>query len=271
MFVTGASGFLGRHLVLASEAGEWELMAPASRVLDVRERTRVHEEITAWRPNVVAHLAYRRDEWRTIVDGSRNVAVAAAEAGSRLIHLSTDLVFAGRSLPYTEADQPDATQDYGRWKAEAEYEVQAACPSALVVRTSLLYGTDLLAPPQRDVEAVLGGQRYMSFFTDEFRCPAHAADVAAALVRLADMPQVTGVLHIAGPRRQQGGDGPGLRPPVGRRGRGPCAHRQPRRQRPRAARPPRARHGESHRARHHLPRPACGPRLTEGSASDSAR
>jgi len=200
MFVTGASGFLGRHLVLASEAGEWELMAPASRVLDVRERTRVHEEITAWRPNVVAHLAYRRDEWRTIVDGSRNVAVAAAEAGSRLIHLSTDLVFAGRSLPYTEADQPDATQDYGRWKAEAEYEVQAACPSALVVRTSLLYGTDLLAPPQRDVEAVLGGQRYMSFFTDEFRCPAHAADVAAALVRLADMPQVTGVLHIAGPR-----------------------------------------------------------------------
>jgi dTDP-4-dehydrorhamnose reductase len=200
MFITGASGFLGRHLVLASEPGEWELLTPASRVLDVRERARVHEEITAWRPNVVVHLAYRTDEWRTIVDGSRNVAVAAAEAGARLIHMSTDLVFAGRALPYTEADPPDATMQYGRWKAEAEAEVVAACPSALVVRSSLMYGTDILSPQQCDVEAVLAGHRHMSFFTDEFRCPAHAADIAAALVRLAEMPAVTGVLHVAGPR-----------------------------------------------------------------------
>ncbi len=200
MFVTGATGFLGRHLVLASDAGEWELLAPASRVLDVRERTRVMEEITTWRPNVVVHLAYRPDDRRTIVDGSRNIAGAAAAAGSRLIHMSTDLVFAGRPRPYTEADQPDATMQYGRWKAEAEAEVAAACPRAVLLRSSLMYGTDLLSPQQRDVEAVLTGRSRMSFFTDEFRCPAHAADIAAAIVRLADMPDVTGPLHVAGPR-----------------------------------------------------------------------
>lgn len=200
MFVTGASGFLGRHLVAASEAGEWELFAPSSRVLDVREGARVHEEITAWKPNVVVHLAYRPDDRRTIVDGSRHVAVAAAAAGARLIHMSTDLVFAGRPLPYAESAAPDATMQYGRWKAQAESEVATACPTALVLRSSLMYGTDILSPQQRDVQAVLSGRSTMRFFTDEYRCPAHAADIAAAIVRLADMPHVTGPLHIAGPR-----------------------------------------------------------------------
>lgn len=200
MFVTGATGFLGRHLVTASDAGEWELLAPTSHVLDVREQARVFEEITVWRPNVVVHLAYRPDDRRTIVDGSRNVALAAAAAGARLIHMSTDLVFAGRPLPYTEADRPDATMQYGRWKAQAEADVLGACPNALVLRSSLMYGTDHLSPQQRDVEAVLSGRSRMSFFTDEYRCPAHAADIAAAIVRLADTPQVTGALHVAGPR-----------------------------------------------------------------------
>ncbi len=200
MFVTGASGFLGRHVVPASERHEWELLAPASRVLDVRERARVLDEIVTWKPNVVLHLAYRADDRRTIVDGSRNVAVAAAAAGSRLIHMSTDLVFGGRPLPYTEDVAPDATMQYGRWKAEAELAVLAACPGALVVRSSLMYGTDLLSPPQRDVQSVLAGRSAMRFFADEIRGPAHAEEIAEARVRLADMPQVTGVLHVAGPR-----------------------------------------------------------------------
>lgn len=199
MFVTGATGFLGRHLIPASEAAEWEILAPASRVLDVRDRARVLDEITTWKPNAVVHLAYRRDDRRTIVDGSLHIAQAAAAAGSRMIHLSTDMVFAGRALPYTEADQPDAHNDYGRWKAEADAAVAAACPSAVIVRPSLLYGTDRLAACQRDVEDVLAGKARLSFFTDEFRCATHAADVAAACIALADRPEVIGVLHVTAP------------------------------------------------------------------------
>ena len=37
--------------------------------------------------------------------------------------MSTDLVFAGRPLPYAESAAPDATMQYGRWKAQAESEV----------------------------------------------------------------------------------------------------------------------------------------------------
>jgi dTDP-4-dehydrorhamnose reductase len=149
---------------------------------------------------VVVHLAYRRDDRRVIVDGSRNVAAAAASAGARLIHLSTDVVFAGRDTPYTEIDVPDATMEYGRWKAEAELEVHRAHPDAVMVRTSLLYGTHHLSPGQHAVAEALGGGAPMTYFTDEYRCPVHATDVAEAVLRLAELPEVDGPLHIAGPQ-----------------------------------------------------------------------
>jgi dTDP-4-dehydrorhamnose reductase len=162
-------------------------------------RARVMDEITTWKPQVVVHLAYRKDDHQVIVDGTRNVAEAAAAAGARLIHLSTDVVFAGRPQAYTEADRPDATLEYGRWKAEAEAALWQAHPSALAIRTSLLYGTELQGHCQTDVEAALAGRSRSKFFTDEYRCPAHAGDVAAAIVALADRPEITGVLHVAGP------------------------------------------------------------------------
>ena len=111
MMVTGASGFLGRHLVEASEAGGWELLAPGSQAFDIRRNEHVQDEIRTWKPNAVVHLAYRPDDRRVIVDGSRHVAAAAAAVGARLVHMSTDMVFAGRAEPYTEADAPDATLD----------------------------------------------------------------------------------------------------------------------------------------------------------------
>ncbi len=126
------------------------------------------------------------------------MAVAAAQVGARLIHVSTDMVFCKCSGPYVESDRADATTDYGRWKAEADARVLAACPLALIVRPSLMYGTDRLGYCQTDVQRAIAGTHPMAFFTDESRCPAHAGDIAAAICRLADDHGVTGVLHLAG-------------------------------------------------------------------------
>lgn len=199
MFITGASGLLGRHLQRSPFTEQWELIAPGSHSLDIRRRDNVVDMITDWKPTAVVHLAYRRDDRRAIVDGSRNVAEAAAACGARLVHLSTDVVFAGRGAAYTERDAPFPTTDYGRMKADAELEVMARCPAAAMVRTSLMYATDFLAPVQLDVQRSLRGETNTAFFTDEYRCPAHAADIADAVVRLVAMPEVTGPIHVAGP------------------------------------------------------------------------
>lgn len=62
------------------------------------------------------------------------LARTAATWGGRLIHISTDCVFSGRRGKYTEADEPDAPDLYGRTKAMGEVNA----PNAVTLRTSLI-------------------------------------------------------------------------------------------------------------------------------------
>jgi dTDP-4-dehydrorhamnose reductase len=199
MLITGAAGFLGRHLVMASEADEWELFAPPISMIDVRQRERVIDEIYTWNPSAIVHLAIRRGDRRTTVEGSRNIAAAATACGAHLVHVSSDAIFPGRPQPYREKDSPFPITAYGLMKLEAEKAVAAECENAVIVRTSLLYGTTWPANIQSDVERAILGRSTVSFFTDEYRCPAHAADVAAALSTLAARPDIRGPLNVAGP------------------------------------------------------------------------
>jgi dTDP-4-dehydrorhamnose reductase len=116
-----------------------------------------------------------------------------------MVHVSSDAIYAGRAQPYTELDAPFPITEYGVMKLEAERAVVAECPSAVLVRTSLLYGTRRPAQIQLDVEQAITGRKAMKFFTDEYRCPAHAADVGAALSWLAARPEIRGPLNVAGP------------------------------------------------------------------------
>lgn len=62
------------------------------------------------------------------------LARCAAAAGARLIHLSTDCVFSGRTGGYRESDPADATDLYGRSKLLGE----VTGPGALTLRTSMI-------------------------------------------------------------------------------------------------------------------------------------
>src|SRR5262249_1554232 len=58
----------------------------------------------------------------------------AAAAGARLVHISTDCVFNGRTGMYTEDDPSDAEDLYGRTKFLGE----VSGPGALTLRTSMI-------------------------------------------------------------------------------------------------------------------------------------
>jgi len=55
-------------------------------------------------------------------------------AGARLVHISTDCVFAGTRGMYVESDVPDATDLYGRSKCLGE----VSAPHAVTLRTSII-------------------------------------------------------------------------------------------------------------------------------------
>jgi dTDP-4-dehydrorhamnose reductase len=192
LLITGGTGYLGGELV--RQAGP-DAAHPRLELLDPAAVRRGFE---ALRPSAVIHTAYRQDDPRVNAEGAATVARAAAQTGARLIHISTDIVFDGRaSTPYTEDDEPNPLDGYGRSKLEAERRVLDLHPDALVVRTSLLVGR---AQPGRQEQAVLEaarGERDMTFFEDEWRSPILVSDLAAALLELTGL-DVAGILHVAG-------------------------------------------------------------------------
>ncbi len=199
LFVTGGSGFLGRHIVNGPASQGWEVVAPGSGSADLRHRDTIVAMVRDWKPAAIIHTAYRKGDRAAIVDASGHMAEAAVAAGARLVHVSSDAVFRGRADPYTEHDPTSPVDDYGRDKADAETAVGRMDPGAVIVRTSLIYGSDEPSAHEEAVRDAISGRTSTTFFTDEFRSPVLAGDLANALVDLATMPELTGVLHLGGP------------------------------------------------------------------------
>ncbi len=132
-------------------------------------------------------------------DAPTAAARAAAKQGAPLVFYSSEYVFDGERGGYDEDDAPSPTSVYGRSKLEGELAVREANPRAVVVRTSVVYGSD---PQFKNFVAQLrrrlvAGEE-MRVPMDQVSCPTYNEDLAAASVELIERA-LSGVFHVAGP------------------------------------------------------------------------
>ncbi|MBN8891623.1 MAG: dTDP-4-dehydrorhamnose reductase [Rhodospirillales bacterium] len=161
--------------------------------------------------NAAAYTAVDRAEAdaeaaaRANTEGPATLARYCAQAGIPLIHVSTDYVFDGdKGAPYVEEDAPNPTGVYGATKLAGERAVLAACPRAIVLRTSWVYG----ATGRNFVLTMLNAARKtdrLRVVADQIGCPTATQDLAAAILAIADRlaaegwkPEFAGVFHAAG-------------------------------------------------------------------------
>ena len=203
----GGSGFLGLEIIRQarraghSVAATFHSRVPAVadvhwRKLDIRKRGDVAALVLEANSDVIINAAYQKSDWATTAEGGMHVALAAAVAGARLVHVSSDAVFSGTTARYDETSVPDPTTPYGAAKAAAETAIKGIAPTAAIARTSLIIG-DGDSQHERHVHALAAGSLTGALFTDDVRCPAHVADLAAALLELAASP-CAGIHHVAG-------------------------------------------------------------------------
>ncbi|MBK8101041.1 MAG: SDR family oxidoreductase [Planctomycetes bacterium] len=211
VLVTGASGFLGPWLAAAlRQAGHtvFGVARTAGDVLvDLDSPTQVHALLRALRPDLVLNLVAlsRLGDCKADPARARRVnawlpGALAERLGSRLLHVSTDLVFDGGGAPYGPLAAQAPLSVYGATKAEGEEQVLRH--GGRVVRLPLLFGPDGQGRGASGmIRQALAAERPVALFTNEYRTPLHVADAAAGLTAL--LPDCDGprISHLPGPER----------------------------------------------------------------------
>jgi dTDP-4-dehydrorhamnose reductase len=152
ILITGANGQLGTELRKLLDERGIEYRATDAAELDITNADVVNSYFADYQPDVVYHCAAytavdkAEDEGKAVnqvvnVDGTANLAKAAAAVDATLIYISTDYVFDGDAKEiYTVNDQPAPRNEYGRTKYEGEQAVQKYAKKFYIIRTSWVFG-----------------------------------------------------------------------------------------------------------------------------------
>jgi len=190
----GAGGQLATDIVATLKQDKTFAFTHAE--LDITDAATVHSRIVGLRPDCVINTAafHRVDECEdqpgksleVNAVGVYNLARAANEAGSILVHFSTDYVFDGaKRAPYVETDAPNPQSIYALSKRAGERIVQQYCPRHFLIRTCGLYGrahrrgkgTNFVETMLEQAQAALP----IRVVTDQVLTPTASADLARAL------------------------------------------------------------------------------------------
>lgn len=209
VLVFGGTGMLGRAVVAEARSRRFPSLGLSRAQADIADRERLLYWAGAFRPEVVVNCAAftqvdacegegRERAFAVNGEAVANVAAAAASAGARLIHVSTDYVFDGLREgeprePYREDDPVAPRTVYGQSKLAGERRA-LEYGRALALRASWLFGPggpNFVATMVRLIEE---GKLPLRVVRDQEGCPTYTPFLARAILDLAPL-EVTGVMH----------------------------------------------------------------------------
>ncbi|MBN1445419.1 MAG: dTDP-4-dehydrorhamnose reductase [Candidatus Omnitrophica bacterium] len=150
ILITGGKGMVGGLLAEFLKDGN-TVHAPGREELDITDREKAVKAITDFNPDILFHCAAftdvdgceneRKRAYLANALGTQHVAEGCAEAGSKMVYLSTDFVFDGKKgKPYSETDNPSPQSVYAETKFLGEYYVSHLLNRFAIVRISRVFG-----------------------------------------------------------------------------------------------------------------------------------
>jgi len=162
--------------------------------LDVRDYDSIVNHFRDNHPKFVFHLAAETDLERcesfpdlafmTNTLGTQNVCLAARDVGAILIYISTAGVFDGeKSDPYTEFDQPNPINVYGKTKYEGEKFVERLCKRYFIVRAGWMIGGGNKDKKftAKIIKQIREGAKELHVVNDKFGTPTYNVDFSRVL------------------------------------------------------------------------------------------
>ena len=216
ILVTGASGLLGLNLALEAAkdhtvfgtVNKHAIQTDAFTVLqiDLLVEGAVEDLIQRTQPDWVIHCAALANLEDCEVDPAlaeqlnthlpEKLAAHVARGGARMLHVSTDSVFDGRTGNYSEEDSPNPLSVYAKTKLEGERRVAQANPEAIIARVNLfgwsLGGSRSLA--EFFFNNLSAGKRVLGF-TDVYFCPLLVNHLMGVFIRMLEAG-TQGLYHV---------------------------------------------------------------------------
>lgn len=209
ILVTGSRGQLGNEIQLtAKQYPENNYFFTDIQELNITNKADIAEFVNTNNINIIvncaAYTAVDKAEddidlcYAINYDAVKNIAEVALEYGLRVIHVSTDYVFDGTNyIPYTENETVCPKSIYGKSKLDGEQVLAEVCKESVIIRTSWLYssfGNNFVKTMIK-----LGTERdELRVIADQVGTPTYAADLAAAILQIADSENFTpGIYHYS--------------------------------------------------------------------------
>ena len=219
ILITGAKGQLGTEIAKCFERGFTEIGTPdvlkdknELRLIDIDELDisdidAVTSLFEAEKYDAVINCAAytnvnkcetdRITAFKANAIGPRNLAIASEKIGAKLVHVSTDYVFAGDgTVPYVEWDICNPQSVYGKTKYLGEEYVKQFSKKYFIVRTAWLYGYygANFVKTMRKIASEKGACKVVC---DQRGNPTNAADLAHHILKLLTTSEY-GIYHGTG-------------------------------------------------------------------------
>jgi len=224
VLITGANGFLGHYLVSLLLQKGYEVIATGKgnnklpfgnsekfvyTEMDFTNPFVVNDIFDTHKPEIVVHAGAiskpdecelnRKEALRINTEGTVTMLSNAAKHKCFFIFISTDFVFDGEAGMYTEVDNPNPVNFYGKTKLVAEEAVKRYDFDWAIVRTVLVYGkamagrSNILTIVKEKLEK---GEAY-SVVDDQVRTPTYVEDLAAGIIAIMEK-RACGIYHLSG-------------------------------------------------------------------------
>ena len=149
VLVTGANGQVGRNICNFFDSSS-NVIGLSSLELDIAEGSAIHKIFDKVRPDIVINAAaYTKVDDaeinsgladRTNFHGVKHLCHACLNHNSLLLHFSTDYVFDGvATCPYSEEDQTNPLNAYGRSKSAGDRYITENADRYLIFRLAWVY------------------------------------------------------------------------------------------------------------------------------------
>lgn len=172
-----------------------ELIKVDRTLVDLTNITQIRDIIQQIKPNIIVNAAAYTavDKAELEIDlayqinaiAPKIMAEESNKIGSKLIHISTDYVFDGKSnIPYLETDITNPLGVYGKSKLEGEENIKENTDNYVILRTAWVYGNYGKGNFVKTMVRLGKEREEIKVVIDQIGCPTYAEDIAIVINKI---------------------------------------------------------------------------------------